>query len=126
MRAVRVPAAPEGCTRSVAGMRSGRARIAVVALVTAIVAGCGTRLPDNAFTTTTVAGTPTSVGSTNPASDVGVSPTEVRVGLIVSKTSALGSETFSAPMYGALAFFQSLNARGGVHGRKVNVDVCDD
>ncbi len=103
-------------------------RRSLVALATAAalsVAACGTRLPESAFTTTT-AGGPAPSGSSNPASDVGVSPTEVRVGLIVSKTSVLGSETFAAPMYGALAYFKSLNARGGVAGRTVNVDVCDD
>jgi ABC-type branched-subunit amino acid transport system substrate-binding protein len=105
------------------GRRVGVALMAVAAL---LLAACGTRLPGSAFTTTTAPGTPTSGGSTNPASDVGVTPTEVRVGLIVSKTSALGSETFAPPMYGALAYFQALNARGGVSGRAVNVDVCDD
>jgi branched-chain amino acid transport system substrate-binding protein len=101
-------------------------RTVVVVTVACILAACGTRLPDSAFTTTTVAGTPTSAASTNPASDIGVTATEVRVGLIVSKTSALGSETFSPPMYGALAYFKALNERGGVAGRTVDVDVCDD
>ena len=101
-------------------------RTVVVAAFAVILAACGTRLPDSAFTTTTVAGAPTRAASTNPASDVGVTPTEVRVGLIVSKTSALGSETFSPPMYGALAYFKALNQRGGVAGRTIDVDVCDD
>jgi branched-chain amino acid transport system substrate-binding protein len=102
--------------------------IRTVAVVTFafILTACGTRLPDSAFTTTTVAGAPTSAASTNPASDVGVTPTDVRVGLIVSKTSALGSETFSPPMYGALAYFKALNERGGVAGRTIDVDECDD
>ena len=51
---------------------------------------------------------------------------EIRLGLIVSKTSPLGSETFSGPMYGALAYFSSLNDRGGINGRMVKVTVCDD
>jgi branched-chain amino acid transport system substrate-binding protein len=90
-----------------------------------LVAACGTRLSDDAFTTTTVGGAPPS-GPTNPASDAGVTSAQVRVGLIVSKTSVLGAETFSAPMYGALAYFKSLDAKGGVAGRTVDVDVCDD
>jgi branched-chain amino acid transport system substrate-binding protein len=106
-------------------MRRCQFLAAVLALAALISAACGTRLPDSAFTTTTAGGAPPS-GSSNPASDVGVSPTEVRVGLIVSKTSVLGSETFAAPMYGALAYFNALNARGGVAGRTVKVDVCDD
>ncbi len=59
-------------------------------------------------------------------SEVGVTGDEIHIGLIVSKTSPLGSETFSGPMYGALAYFSSLNERGGIDGRKVRVTVCDD
>lgn len=65
-------------------------------------------------------------GPANPASDVGVTPTEVRVGLIVSQTSPLGPEAFSAPMFGATAFIDRLDSQGGVHGRTVRVIVCDD
>jgi branched-chain amino acid transport system substrate-binding protein len=104
--------------------RSGVA--AAVAAGCVLAAACGTRLPNSAFVTTTSAPRPGLAGTTNPASDVGVSPTKVLVGLIVSKSSVLGSETFSAPMYGALAYFRALNARGGVAGRTVDVDVCDD
>jgi branched-chain amino acid transport system substrate-binding protein len=104
---------------------------AVVVLGVAL-ASCGTRLPPKAFGgdptlgrgATTVATTPALSG--NPASDTGVTPTEVRVGLIVSETSPLGAEVFSGPMYGALAYFQGLVRRGGVDGRSVRVIVCDD
>ncbi|MFI5041163.1 MAG: ABC transporter substrate-binding protein [Acidimicrobiales bacterium] len=105
--------------------------VALVALV-----GCGTRLPSGSFAAgdstlgtaaTSPTGTPpTSQGQTQPASDVGITSNEIRVGLIVSQTSPLGSETFSPPMYGALAYFQALNARGGIHGRMVRVITCDD
>jgi len=95
-------------------------------------ASCGTRLPSRSFAGDPSLGsagfstTSSAPASTNPASDTGVTPTEVRVGLIVSKTSPLGAEAFSGPMYGALSYFQGLNARGGVHGRTVKVIVCDD
>jgi len=106
-------------------------------LATVLLAACGTRTASSSFTADSTmgpagsqppAGGPTTTpgGPANPASDVGVTPTEVRVGLIVSKTSPLGAETFSGPMYGALAYLQSLNGRGGVHGRTVRVIVCDD
>jgi ABC-type branched-subunit amino acid transport system substrate-binding protein len=55
-----------------------------------------------------------------------VSASSVKLGLVVSKTSPLGSETFSAPMYGAQAFVAALNASGGVNGRSVDLVVCDD
>jgi ABC-type branched-subunit amino acid transport system substrate-binding protein len=99
-----------------------------VAVVVAVLAGaCGTRLPDDAFQgqgQAVPAGPATTV--TNPASDVGVSPDQITVGLIVSKTSPLGPETFSAPSYGAQAYFAALDAAGGVNGRTVKVVVCDD
>lgn len=81
-------------------------------------ASCGTRLPSSAFT-----GQPT-VGST--ALVDGVSSTEIKVGMIDSISSPLGANTFSGPGYGAQAFFDALNAAGGVNGRKVVVDQCDD
>ncbi len=112
--------------------RSFLVRSAPVVAAALAAAACGTRLPSRAFTTTTssaprvaTGGATTSTGG-NPASDVGVTADEVRVGLIVSRTSPLGAETFSGPMYGARAYFDGLNLRGGVHGRKVKVIVCDD
>ena len=91
-----------------------------------VAASCGTRLPDDAFTPDQQAPPATGDASSNPASDVGVSPGEITVGLIVSQTSPLGPETFSPPSYGAQAYFDALNATGGVGGRQVKVVVCDD
>jgi len=90
---------------------------------------CGTRLSDESFQQAPegpVGTAPAGAGVTNPASDVGVSPTQVTVGLIVSKTSPLGPETFAPPSYGAQAYFDELNRSGGVAGRMVKVVVCDD
>src|SRR5262249_36002283 len=60
------------------------------------------------------------------ASDVGVSAHQITVGVMASVNGPLGSETFSPPMYGARAYFASLNARGGVNGRTIRVVTCDD
>lgn len=93
-------------------------------------AGCGTRLPSSAFVPRPpAAGTTPSgpaAGGQNPASDVGVTPTRIHVGILASLTSPVGSAAFSGPSYGAQAFFRALNASGGVHGRTVDVTVCDD
>ena len=62
----------------------------------------------------------------NKASDTGVTPSQITVGVLVSKSSALGPETFSGSYYGATAYFDALNRAGGVHGRKVKVEFCDD
>jgi len=118
--------------RRVGTCRGGaRSRPALVALLPVVVllASCGTRLPDKAFTTTTTPGsTPSTTGSVvaNPASDTGVSADEIKVGVVVSLTGPLGAEAFSGPMYGALAYFEGLNARGGINGRRVTPVVCDD
>jgi len=112
----------------------GRRTAALVSVVLLAAAGCGTRLSTSALSDATAPEGPSSAtvpltttpGPTNPASDVGVTATEIRVGLIVSKTSVLGTETFSAPMYGALAYVDSLDAKGGIAGRNVKVIVCDD
>ncbi|WP_051969307.1 ABC transporter substrate-binding protein [Kitasatospora azatica] len=85
-----------------------------------LLAGCGTRLPERDFT----GPVPTAVG--NPASDTGVTAGQIKIGLVTSLTSPLGTEVFAGPRYGALAFFQALNARGGLHGRTVQVVTCDD
>ncbi|MFF2953818.1 ABC transporter substrate-binding protein [Kitasatospora sp. NPDC057965] len=105
--------------------------LALVLVLSAGVAGCGTRLPPDAFGArpTTAGATGTGPGGSaagNPASDTGVTPTEIRVGIVTSLTSPVGSEVFSGPRYGAQAFFQALNDHGGLHGRTVKVVTCDD
>ena len=62
----------------------------------------------------------------NTASDVGVTPTSVVVGNIVSQTNAFDPRAFIGPYYGARAYFNWLNTHGGVHGRKVVLARCDD
>ena len=93
-------------------------RTAVALLMLGVLTGCGTRLPASAF----------SQAAASPADAFvdGVSATQVRVGMIDSITSALGVDAFSGPGYGARAFFDALNASGGVNGRRVVVDQCDD
>jgi branched-chain amino acid transport system substrate-binding protein len=97
---------------------------ASVCALVLLASACGTRLASNQFTSGPLE------GSSSPGTSPGTAPTAsskaIRVGLIVSKTSPLGPETFSGPMYGALAFFDDLNAHGGMNGRKVQVFVCDD
>src|SRR4029078_10382535 len=91
---------------------------------------CGSRLDRNSLSeSTTIPGTPAAATTTlsgGQPSEVGVTGNEGHLGLIVSKTSPLGSETFAGPMYGTLAYFSSVNDRGGINGRTVRVTVCDD
>lgn len=115
-----------GKEQGVSNRESGRLRRSalVLSLAVALVvaaSGCGTRLPASAFT---AGGQPTGGGA--PATVDGVSATNILVGMIDSVSSPLGPNTFSGPMYGAQAFFDALNASGGINGRKVQVDACDD
>ena len=57
----------------------------------------------------------------NPASDIGVTATTITVGVLVSRTSPLGPDVFSGSYYGAMAYFETLNAQGGINGRKIKV-----
>jgi ABC-type branched-subunit amino acid transport system substrate-binding protein len=108
---------------------SAIAGAAVLGLLGVLGTGCGTRLDESAFTTDVapVDAAPTTTRSAvGGATDVGVSATAITLGLVVSKTSPLGAETFSGPMYGAQAYVNALNARGGLAGRHVDLVVCDD
>ena len=102
---------------------SGRVAVAL-ALVT-VAAACGTRLPDRAFTSPTAAPTSTPT-SPRPGTDIGVTGDTIKVGNIVSRTNPFDAQAFVGPYYGAKAFFDALNARGGVNGRRIVFDSCDD
>jgi branched-chain amino acid transport system substrate-binding protein len=86
---------------------------------------CGSRVASSSGTSGS-APSATSGSSANTASDVGVSPSQITVGSIVGLTSGLGPDTFSASRFGAQAYFDSVNAQGGVNGRTIKFIVCDD
>ncbi|MDT7566421.1 MAG: branched-chain amino acid transport system substrate-binding protein, partial [Pseudonocardiales bacterium] len=46
--------------------------------------------------------------------------------MLVSRTSPLGPDALSGSYYGATAYFDALNRRGGINGRMVKVVACDD
>ncbi len=104
------------------GKGSGVTKRTVRALFAVLMLGamtsCGTRLPASAFTQS-------AQSAAGPFVD-GVSASTIRVGMIDSITSPLGVDAFSGPGYGARAFFDALNAAGGVNGRKIQVEQCDD
>jgi ABC-type branched-subunit amino acid transport system substrate-binding protein len=84
-------------------------------LGTALVLGtaaCGSRLPESDFE-----------HRTTPAPQ-GTAP--LRVGIVTSATSPVGGSAFTGPRDGAKAYFDRLNARGGIGGRPVEVRTCDD
>ncbi|WP_328934570.1 MULTISPECIES: ABC transporter substrate-binding protein [unclassified Streptomyces] len=97
--------------------RSRRVRAAEAAAAVLLLLGsaaCGSRLPESDFdhgdsrTPTVAGGTP------------------IRVGIITSATSPVGGDTFTGPRDGAKAYFDRLDARGGIDGHPVEVRLCDD
>ena len=150
--------------------------VAVVLALVATVAGCGTRLPDEAFDAQRTssaasetqadgavaeglepgdpgtegasatdddtgtgsgssAGAPTGSGSSaagggaargpNQASDVGITPTTIRIGTIVAETGVLGS-AFAPAVWGLRSWVAHTNAQGGIAGRTIELFTCDD
>jgi branched-chain amino acid transport system substrate-binding protein len=65
-------------------------------------------------------------GAANGASDIGVTATTINLGNIVTKSGSFGPDQFTPMYYGAAAYFSDLNARGGINGRKVIFNTCDD
>ncbi|MEV0482050.1 ABC transporter substrate-binding protein [Streptomyces sp. NPDC050508] len=95
--------------------RPGRAAEAAVAVLLLLGGtACGSRLPESDFE---------HGNSRTPAPSSG---TPIRVGIITSATSPVGGDTFTGPRDGAKAYFDRLNARGGIDGHQVEVHLCDD
>lgn len=84
-------------------------------LLLALSAACGSRLPESDFE-----------GRGERTGPAQSSSTPIRVGIITSATSPVGGDTFTGPRDGAKAYFERLNARGGIDGRPVEVRECDD
>jgi ABC-type branched-subunit amino acid transport system substrate-binding protein len=89
------------------------AEAAVAVLLLTVGTACGSRLPESDFEHRERA-TPRQDGA------------PIRVGVITSATSPVGGDAFTGPRDGAKAYFERLNARGGVAGRRVEVRECDD
>ncbi|MBG0856443.1 ABC transporter substrate-binding protein [Streptomyces spinoverrucosus] len=87
---------------------------AAAALLALLGAACGSRLPESDFEHDGRTTTPTEAAA------------PVRVGIITSATSPVGGDAFTGPRDGARAYFERLNARGGIDGRRVEVRLCDD
>ncbi|MFF7764541.1 ABC transporter substrate-binding protein [Streptomyces griseorubiginosus] len=93
--------------------RCRAAEAALAVLLLAVGTACGSRLPKSDFEHRQRA---------TPAQDAG----PIRVGILTSATSPVGGDAFTGPRDGAKAYFERLNSRGGVDGRRVEVRECDD
>ncbi|MER5891124.1 ABC transporter substrate-binding protein [Streptomyces sp. NPDC001941] len=84
----------------------------LLAVLLVLCAACGSRLPERDFERRA---TPTRGG-----------PGPIRVGIVTSATSPVGGDALTGPRDGARAWFDALDARGGIDGRRVEVSLCDD
>jgi ABC-type branched-subunit amino acid transport system substrate-binding protein len=95
--------------------RAAEAKVGAAVLLLALSTACGSRLPESDFERDDRAPAPTRSDGT-----------PLRVGIITSATSPVGGNAFTGPRDGAKAYFDRLNARGGIDGRRVEVRLCDD
>ncbi|MGW4022951.1 ABC transporter substrate-binding protein [Streptomyces sp. NPDC005009] len=80
-----------------------------------LTAACGSRLPESDF-----------ARDDRPPATARGAGEPIRVGIVTSATSPVGGGAFTGPRDGAKAWFDRLNARGGIDGRRVEVRLCDD
>ncbi|MER7568126.1 ABC transporter substrate-binding protein [Streptomyces sp. NPDC097941] len=91
--------------------RAAEAALAVLLLTVAT--ACGSRLPESDF-------------EHRERATIAQDDTPIRVGIVTSATSPVGGSAFTGPRDGAKAYFERLNARGGLDGRRIEVRECDD
>src|SRR5581483_3880329 len=65
-------------------------------------------------------------GAGNGASDIGVTANSITIGNVTAINGALGPYAFGVTLPGLSAWVQGTNARGGINGRKIILDTCDD
>jgi ABC-type branched-subunit amino acid transport system substrate-binding protein len=60
-----------------------------------------------------------------PASDIGITPTSIKIGMIADVDTSLVPGLFQKSENAVKAWASTLNANGGLDGRQVVVDFCD-
>jgi len=91
---------------------------AALALTAIVMAGCSSSSSSSTTTTsTTAASTATTKGSTSSAAP-GVTATQINVGAISTKTGPIAGY-FAGLSPGVTAYFDALNAQGGINGRRL-------
>ena len=105
----------------------GKALSAITVGVALVVAGCGSSSKSSTpSTTSNGASATTAAGSSgNTASAPGVTATTIKIGFITSETGVSASSTGDS-VYGAKAYFDAVNAAGGVDGRQIQLVPADD
>jgi len=87
----------------------------------------GTASSSSAASATAAAGTTAAspAGSAAPGSDIGLTATTIRIGMIADVNTSLAPGLFQKSVNAVKAWASIVNASGGLAGRKVMVDFCD-
>jgi ABC-type branched-subunit amino acid transport system substrate-binding protein len=117
---------------------ANRGRLAAIAALAAVLlaAGCSSAsssAPSSASGSTasasaaaTAASTAASpAGSAGPGTDIGLTATTIKVGMIADVDTSLAPGLFQKSVNAVKAWADIVNANGGLAGRKVVVDFCD-
>jgi ABC-type branched-subunit amino acid transport system substrate-binding protein len=99
------------------------AALGTVVLLVAVACSSSKKTSTTATTSGSTASTQSTAGNT--ASDVGVTPTQINVGNVVTVTGPIPG-LFAGSQAGTDAFFQYINSQGGVYGRKLVLKSEDD
>ena len=114
--------------RASLGVGGRRSVIGIVVLAMAVVSACGSSSKGSSATATSAAGSAAGSAATSGnqscSSVPGITPTEVKVGILNNQTGALAPATATFTP-AAQARFQLANDNGGVNGRKI-VSVAAD
>ena len=101
--------------------RGRRVLTAALALAVAIVAaGCSSSSGTSTTTTGTSTSDPTTGGASTGFQRPGVTATSINVGAISSRSGAIAAD-FDGLVPGVEAYFDMINAEGGINGRKLNL-----
>jgi ABC-type branched-subunit amino acid transport system substrate-binding protein len=121
-----VNAGADGGTGTAAGSRSGTGTGGAGTGAASTASGGATGAGTGAAGTGTDGGTGTGAADgPNQASDTGVTENEIVIGNITAVDGILGN-AFAPPLRGLQAFVQYTNDHGGVHGRKIRLESCND
>jgi branched-chain amino acid transport system substrate-binding protein len=91
-----------------------RSALLVAAAAALTAAACGTRLPGSAFAP--------AASSPTPSATTAV----LRIGNIVSRTNFFDPRAFVGAYYGVKSYVDTVNAAGGINGRRLELVTCDD
>jgi ABC-type branched-subunit amino acid transport system substrate-binding protein len=116
-----------------------RGRLAAIAALAALLlaAGCssasssspgsasGSTAPASAAAAASATTSAAPAGSAGPGTDIGLTATTIRVGMIADVDTSLAPGLFQKSVNAVKAWADIVNANGGLAGRKVVVDFCD-